>query len=246
MNSIYQEVIQFIDLTNLSNDLNQTDLITLCEKSHSKAYKVAAICVEKQYVSFCKKYLSSSGIPIASVFNFPNGDQEISKIQDDISECIAKGVDELDIVIPIKNLMQTDDVNQFKEIIVSFATEIRNFVPNKILKFIISTDVLQKISLIQAATEAVILAKADFVKTCTGKNGGGVTLEALQNMLDVIKNMKSNIGIKASGGIRNVQFAAEIYNLVKKSRGEELTPKNFRLGASGLLDDLLFHGQEFY
>jgi deoxyribose-phosphate aldolase len=244
MISTYNDLIQFIDLTNLSNEVTEKELIELCKKCQSKMYKVAALCVERKYVAFCKQYLSSSDILVASVFNFPNGDQEISKILDDISSSLSQGVDELDIVIPIEKLKEIDDVNHFKEVTLSFATEIRSFVPKNTLKFIISTDVLKKPSLIQAATEAVILAKGDFVKTCTGKNGSGVTLDALQCILGVIKNKESTVGIKASGGIKNFKFAGEIYNKAKMTYEKELTSKIFRLGASSLLDDLLLHGQE--
>lgn len=244
MISTYHDLIRFIDLTNLSNDLTEKELVELCNKCESKNYKVAALCIEKKYIKFCKQCISSSDMLIASVFNFPNGDQEISEIFDDISKALAQGVDELDVVIPIKKLKELDDVNDFKDVILSFASEIRGFVPNNLLKFIISTDVLKHPSLIQAATEAVILAKGDFVKTCTGKNGAGVTLEALQCMLDVIKNKGCNIGIKASGGIKNFEFAGEIYRKTKTTYNNQLTSKLFRLGASSLLDDLLFHGQD--
>lgn len=244
MISTCSDLIQFIDLTNLSNEMSEKALVELCNKCQSKTYKVAALCVEKEYVGFCKKHLSSSDILVASVFNFPNGDQEISVILEDISKALSEGVDELDVVIPIEKLKEIHDINQFKEIILSFCTEIRNFATNKKIKFIISTDVLKSPARIQAATEAVILAKGDFVKTCTGKNGAGVTLEALQSILDVIKNMKSNIGVKASGGIKHYKFAGEIYNIVKSVYEKELTSENFRLGASSLLDDLLHHEYE--
>jgi deoxyribose-phosphate aldolase len=244
MISTYNDLIQFIDLTNLSDDIPETELVELCNKCESRNYKVAALCIEKKYIKFCKQYLSSSDILIASVFNFPNGDQDISEIFDDVSNALSQGVDELDIVIPIKKLKEIDDVNDFKDVILSFASEMRSFVPNNVLKFIISTDVLKQPSLIQAATEAVILAKGDFVKTCTGKNGAGVTLEALQVMLEVIKNYGGTIGIKASGGIKNFEFAGEIYRKTKKTYNNELTSKLFRLGASSLLDDLFLHGQD--
>lgn len=244
MISTYNDLIQFIDFTNLANEISEKELVELCKKCQSNSYQVAALCIEQKYVKFCKQYLSSSSISIATVFNFPNGDEEMPKILEDISRSLSHGVDELDVVIPIEKLKEIDDVNHFKEAILYFATEIRSLAPTNRLKFIISTDVLKKSSLIQAATEAIILAKGDFVKTCTGKNGAGVTLDALQCILDAIKSMESTIGIKASGGIKNFKFAGEIYGKIKKGYEKPLTAETFRLGASSLLDDLLLHGQE--
>ncbi len=245
MNSVkhinYQRLIQFIDLTNLADVLNKEELIMFCQKSQTASYKVAALCVEKAYVEFCKNYLSS-GIPIATVFNFPYGNEEVAKIQDDIAQSLNAGADELDIVIPLEQLKKADNIMQFKNIIVNFVSVMREFVGTKTLKFIISTDVLNEISLIKAASEAVIRGKGDFIKTATGKTGTGVTLEALGAILEVITQMKSNVGVKASGNVKNAHFAAQIYHLAEKAyHPEKITTKNFRLGASSLLEDLLFY-----
>ena len=45
---------------------------------------------------------------------------------------------------------------------------------------------------------------ADFVKTSTGINGGGATIEAVKLMRE---NLPAQIGIKASGGIRTKEDA---------------------------------------
>ena len=57
---------------------------------------------------------------------------------------------------------------------------------------------------IRKATEVCISAGADFVKTSTGFNGGGATVEAVQAMLDTAKG---RIKVKPSGGIRNYETA---------------------------------------
>ena len=59
-------------------------------------------------------------------------------------------------------------------------------------------------SQISKASEVSIAAGADFVKTSTGFNGGGATVEAVQAMLDA---GKGRIKIKPSGGIRNYETA---------------------------------------
>ena len=57
---------------------------------------------------------------------------------------------------------------------------------------------------IKKATEVSIAAGADFVKTSTGFNGTGATVEAVQAMLDTAKG---RCKVKPSGGIRNYETA---------------------------------------
>ena len=57
---------------------------------------------------------------------------------------------------------------------------------------------------IRKATEVCIAAGADFVKTSTGFNGGGATVEAIKAMLEA---SAGRIKVKPSGGIRNYETA---------------------------------------
>ena len=57
---------------------------------------------------------------------------------------------------------------------------------------------------IKKATEVSIAAGADFVKTSTGFNGSGASVEAVQAMLETAKG---RCKVKPSGGIRNYETA---------------------------------------
>ena len=72
-----------------------------------------------------------------------------------------------------------------------------------IVKVIFETSQLN-LDQIRKATEVCIAAGADFVKTSTGFNGGGATVEAVQAMLETAKG---RIKVKPSGGIRNYETA---------------------------------------
>lgn len=72
-----------------------------------------------------------------------------------------------------------------------------------IVKVIFETSQLT-IDQIKKATEVCIAAGADFVKTSTGFNGGGASVEAVQAMIDA---GQGHIKVKASGGIRNFETA---------------------------------------
>ena len=57
---------------------------------------------------------------------------------------------------------------------------------------------------IRRGTEVCIAAGADFVKTSTGFNGAGATVEAVKAMLETANG---RIKVKPSGGIRNYETA---------------------------------------
>ena len=57
------------------------------------------------------------------------------------------------------------------------------------------------------ACELSLKAKAHFVKTCTGFGGGGATVADIKLMKSVVG---SQMEIKASGGIKTSEFAAEL------------------------------------
>jgi deoxyribose-phosphate aldolase len=72
-----------------------------------------------------------------------------------------------------------------------------------ILKVIIETSMLsdeQKV----IACEAAVEAGADFVKTSTGFNGGGATVDDVALMR---KTVGPDLGVKASGGVRSLADA---------------------------------------
>ena len=72
-----------------------------------------------------------------------------------------------------------------------------------LVKVIFETSQLDQAQ-IAKGTEVCIAAGADFVKTSTGFNGAGATVEGVKTMLDTAKG---RIQVKASGGIRNYETA---------------------------------------
>ena len=104
---------------------------------------------------------------------------------------------------------------------------------------ILETGKLKQKELISAASRDAIDAGADFLKTSTGKTDGA-SLEAASIMLATIKESEGEIGLKVSGGIRNVAQAVAYIELANQIMGENwVQPQTFRIGASSLLDDII-------
>lgn len=239
MNNI-APLLGFLDYTNLETDLSPIALSEFLKKASTANYHVAAVCVAPAYIHQAKEHLSHTPVKIASVFNFPYGTDGLVDIQDSIRYAIKEGVDECDLVIPFNLLKNASTPTQYKTIIGDFVEEVRSCCIQHVLKVIISTDVLMQPELIQAASEAVIEGGANFIKTCTGKTGAGVTPKAVSTILNVIKTSKRPIGIKVSGGIKTLAAATDYYQQVQAIyKDKPLSPSQFRIGASQLLEEIL-------
>jgi deoxyribose-phosphate aldolase len=91
----------------------------------------------------------------------------------------------------------------------------------------------------RAAGQRALDAGADFLKTSTGKVGPGASLEAARVLLEVVRDAGHG-GVKASGGIRTAEQAAEYVALADAVMGPGwAAPERFRLGASALVDDIV-------
>ena len=74
------------------------------------------------------------------------------------------------------------------------------------VKVIIETSLLTKEQKISASVIAA-LAGGAYVKTSTGFNGGGATVEDVELMYQAVAFKKGAVKVKASGGVRSFEYA---------------------------------------
>jgi len=236
---IAQRAISLMDLTSLTDSETEQDIINLCQQAKSAAGSTAAICIYPRFVPMAKKILKAQQTPqikIATVTNFPHGNDDIDIALAETQAAVAYGADEVDLVFPYKALTQGNADIGFDMVKVckQACGEIAK------LKVIIETGELKSTELIQQASEISINAGADFIKTSTGKVAVSATPEAAKIMLEVIKNKNINVGFKPAGGGRSVEDAAIYLDLADSILGLEWADNNhFRFGASSLLNSLL-------
>ncbi len=227
-------IISLIDLTSLNDNDDETCIRALCEKAQTVAGNVAAVCIYPQFVALAKSLLNNTDIHVATVANFPSGDEPLDACLQTIIQAIHSGADEIDVVLPYEKLIQGNT-----DFVLKYLRAVRNACCNKKLKVILETGALTPNQIKQAATIAAE-SDVDFLKTSTGKTSVGATLEAADILLDAIKSSHKNIGIKLSGGIRSSEDAEQYIDLIKNKMGETwITQNNVRFGASRLLEDLL-------
>ena len=112
------------------------------------------------------------------------------------------------------------------------------------LKVILEAGELGSYDRIRRASMLAMAAGADFVKTSTGKIPRASSLPIVLCMAEAVRDyadqVGTTVGIKAAGGIRTAKQAWQYLVVVGETLGEAwLTPDRFRIGASGLLNDVL-------
>ncbi|PRD21490.1 UNVERIFIED_CONTAM: deoC [Trichonephila clavipes] len=231
------QAVALMDLTTL-NDSDTTQTINNLVASIEPTLGIpAAVCVYSQFVSDAKLALAErelQQVKVATVTNFPSGDEPLEQVLNETLFAIERGADEIDLVIPYKALIGGDERKVLEYVKVSkeaCGTKAQ-------LKVIIESGELSD-DLIATATKLAIDGGADFVKTSTGKVAVNATLAATDIMLNTIKASGKKVGFKAAGGVRTVTDAAEYLALAESIMGEAyLHPELFRFGASGLLKDV--------
>lgn len=231
--------LSLMDLTSLTNNESTEDIIALCKQANSSAGNTAAICIYPRFIPIAKAQLAAQNTPeikVATVTNFPHGNDDIGVAVSETKEAVGLGADEVDVVFPYKALINGNEQVGY-DLIKACKAACGN---NVLLKVIIESGELASPELIEKASEISINAGADFIKTSTGKVDVNATPEAAKIMLNTINNINPNVGFKAAGGVRNVEDAEVYLNIVLDTLGASwLNPTHFRFGASSLLNSLL-------
>lgn len=229
-----KKIISCIDLTSLNVIDTEEKIIDLCQKANTPLGNVASVCVLPQFVSLAWEQLMSTQIHVATVINFPRGDQPIQVITPVIQQAILDGASELDIVMPLK-------FKHCQETVAIFIQQCQQLCHDKkiLLKIILETGVLLP-SEIQLFSEIAIQNGADFLKTSTGKTPVGATPEAVKIMLATIQRSGRSIGLKIAGGITCLSQVTVYIDIFEKIlKNTPISPAVFRIGASHLLQQLL-------
>lgn len=231
------QIVSLIDLTNLGHECDQQAIDHLCASAQTPAGPVAAICIWPEFVVHAATALGKhTPIQIATVVNFPHGNEPASKTGTVIEKALNDGVTEIDYVLPFNALMDGD---------ITYVTEsmraVRQQIPDTVpLKVILETGMLVSEKLIRTACHIAIDQGADFIKTSTGKVPINATLDASAIMLQSIVECRPDVGFKAAGGISTVEQADAYLSLAEELLGDAwINASHFRFGASSLLQNAL-------
>ena len=138
-------------------------------------------------------------LKVAVVVGFPSGAVKAGVKAFEAAQAAADGADEIDMVVNLAFVKEGDYEAVEEEI-----QGVRDAAPDVVLKVIIESAALTDDE-ITATSKAAVNAGADFVKTSTGFHpAGGASTHAIELMRATVG---PNIGVKASGGVRDAAAA---------------------------------------
>lgn len=194
------KINHFIDHTLLKPEATPEQVQRLCEEAQK--YNFAAVCINPAYVPLAVTLLQSTTIPICTVIGFPLGNN-ITRIKAaETDNAVANGAREIDMVIHVGQLKNRN----YKYVEDDIRMVVEAAIPLAIVKVILETCLLDEPEIISACKIAQN-AGAHFVKTSTGFNRAGATVEQVAIMRKTVGN---TMGVKAAGGIRDYEVALKM------------------------------------
>ncbi|MGS5087654.1 deoxyribose-phosphate aldolase [Hydrogenophaga sp. A37] len=231
-----RQALACLDLTSLADGHDQAggerDVEQLCARADGRFGRTAAVCVWPRLAGLARSLLPPA-IRVAAVANFPDGSSDIARAVREAAAIASAGAQEVDVVIPYHDLGAAP----------ALLAAVRRECEGLTLKVILETGELADNALINRAAQIALDAGADFLKTSTGKRPVSATPASARLLLQTIAAaspaQRAHVGFKPAGGIRTVTDAAVYLALTAEWLGPDaVTPARFRIGASGLLDDI--------
>ncbi|WP_100406746.1 deoxyribose-phosphate aldolase [Bacillus solitudinis] len=202
MLTLNQAIASYIDHTALKADTTKEQIVKLCEEAIN--HQFASVCVNPTWVKLAATLLSNDSVKVCTVVGFPLGTSTSEVKAFEATNAIGNGATEIDMVLNIGALKDRN----FEVVEKDIRAVVEAAGDRALTKVIIETSLLTEEEKIHAC-ELVVKAGAAFVKTSTGFSTGGATIEDIKLMRKVVG---PELGVKASGGIRN---AADTLAMIK-------------------------------
>lgn len=244
---VYKKIFNSIDLTTLKTTDSQqsvakfTERVNSFEEDYGDLPPVAAICVYPNFVPVVRTTLDVSSVGVAAVAGaFPTSQSFIEVKVAEIGLAVEAGADEIDVVLNVGDFFDGD-----YESVCDDLDEMKHSCRSARMKVILETGALKTARNIRDASVLALYSGADFLKTSTGKEYPGASLDACYVMCQCIREYYEKtgraVGFKAAGGISTTEEVLKYYTIVKTVLGEKWADSNelFRIGASRLANALL-------
>jgi len=183
---------KYIDHTLLKPEATAEMIDKLCEEA--KTYDFASVCVNPYWVKRAAERLAGTDVKVCTVVGFPLGATTRAVKAAETRDAIANGATEIDMVLNV-GALKSGDLQTVKEDVAAVVEAAGGVLVKVILETGLLTDE-EKVTACQLCVEA----GAHYVKTSTGFGPGGATVEDIALMR---KTVGPDIGVKASGGVRD-------------------------------------------
>lgn len=190
-----QDIANLMDHSNLQPQLTINDTIDCVNMA--KKYNCISVCVRPSDIEIVRPLLEDTDIIITTVIGFPHGTCTTETKVFEINDAIAKGAEEIDVVMNIGRFKSGDYEYVVKDLLAcveathAHGLKIKVILENAYLsdgEKIIACRICEKVG-------------ADFTKTATGYAKSGATINDLILMR---KYTKPEMQVKAAGGVRTI------------------------------------------
>jgi len=189
---IIEMLPRLIDHTILKADATEKEVEKIVEEAIQ--YNFYSVCVNSSMTSYIAKKLEGTNVKVCSVVGFPLGAMSTKAKAYEAKIAVEDGADEIDMVLNVGALKDQD----FHTVLSDISAVVNSSYPAKV-KVILETALLTDQEKIVGCTLSKT-AGAHFVKTSTGFSTSGATVEDIALMR---KMVGPNMGVKASGGVRD-------------------------------------------
>ena len=203
---------KLFDHTILKADAGREAVKKICEEA--KEYSFMSVCVNSYYTSYVAQQLKGTDVKVCTVIGFPLGQMSTRAKVAETAIAVEDGAQEIERGINVGALK-----DKLSDVVLSDIREVKKACGNALLKVIIETCLLtdeEKVKACELSKEA----GADFVKTSTGFSTGGAKAEDVALMR---KTVGDEMGVKASGGIRDRETAQMMVNAGASRLGTSAT-----------------------
>jgi deoxyribose-phosphate aldolase len=183
---------KYIDHTLLKPETTAAMIDKLC--AEAREHNFASVCVNPYWVKRCAELLKGTDVNVCTVIGFPLGANTPAVKAAETCDAIANGATEVDMVLNI-GALKSGDLELVKEDVKA----VKEAAGSVLVKVILETGLLTDEEKVTAC-KLCVEAGADYVKTSTGFGHGGATVEDVALMR---KTVGPNVGVKASGGVRD-------------------------------------------
>lgn len=194
---------QYIDHTLLKADATLAQVQKLC--AEAKEHEFFSVCINSYYVKAAVNLLRGSKVKVCTVVGFPLGASTMEAKRFEAIKAIAEGAREIDMVINV-SAIKSQDWQYVLDDMSSLAQACHQ--QKVLLKVILETALLTEDEK-RKACELAVKAGVDFVKTSTGFSTSGASEADVKLMRSIVGQ---EMGVKASGGIRDTQSAIKMIN----------------------------------
>jgi deoxyribose-phosphate aldolase len=208
-----EKLAGMIDHTNIKPDATKEDIKKLCNECIE--YNFSSACVTSTNVPFANDILKNTDVGVCAVIGFPFGTSKSEIKAFEALVAVEDGAVELDMVLNIGAMKSSEDSLVKRDI-----SGVVESADGMVVKVILETALLTDQQIIRAC----ILSKeaeADYVKTSTGIGYPGANTHNVALMRETVG---PDMGVKASGGIRNLKTTVEMIDAGASKIGTSTGP----------------------